>query len=220
MSILGLLYYYSFIIQNKSLGPIGVLIISIMFVWAFKSISKLDYQNQKEMKWNYNTWGRGAGAELYILKSLNELSGYKIIPDFNTGRGNIDFIVIGSNGIFIIEIKSSKGIISYVNEQLIVNRKIPEKDYIAQTVAEKLKLSDILKKHFNKHFYVTGLLEFPFGSIDRNSIHGKLYNHDIWIGQKNFHRYLIENSKEYLSQPEIEEIYTYLNAAKNGINPN
>ena len=140
---------------------------------------------------------------------------YKNVDHFNTGHGDIDNIVIGPKGIFIIEVKSSKGTVSYINKQLLINGKPPEKDYIRQTVAEKLKLIEILKLQFNKQYTVTGLLEFPFGKIDKNTIHGKLYDHDIWIGQNTFYKYLIEKSNEYLSHQEIENIYSFLNSVKN-----
>ncbi len=212
--VLWSIYFVSTSIKNGSFNSIQILVLSLALLVVFKVVNKWLYQNKRDMKWNYNTWGRGAGAELSILNALEKLPGYKVIPDFNTGRGNIDCIAIGPKGIFAIEIKSNNGFVSYVNNELLINGKLPEKNYITQTVAEKLKLSDILKRQFGKEYSVTGLLEFPYGRIDKNSIRGKLLDHNIWIGQQSFHKYLIENSRDYLSQEEIEKIYSFLDSSK------
>jgi hypothetical protein len=212
---LWLIYSYLKMIQATSYTLPGIIVASIIALIVFKFIKYWDKQNKRDLRWNYHTWGKGAGAELTTQKSLDQLpSDCKTIADFNTGHGNIDFIVIGSKGIMTIEVKSNNGIVSYVNNQLLINGRPTIKDYITQTVAEKLKLIEILKQQFNKFYPVTGLLEFPYGRIDRNSIHGKLPDHDIWIGQQSFHKYLIENSMSYLSQEEIERIYAFLMSSK------
>lgn len=214
--VLWLIFTYLKMIQATSYTLPGVIVSSIIVLIIFQFIKYWGRQNKRDLKRNYYTWGKGAGAELSTQKSLEQLPlDCKTIPNFNTGHGNIDFIVISSKGILTIEVKSNNGIISFVNNQLLINGKPPIKDYVTQTVAEKLKLIEILKQQFNKIYPVTGLLEFPYGTIDRNSIHGKLLNHDIWIGQHNFHNYLIENSRDYLSHEEIENIYTFLKTATN-----
>ena len=143
--------------------------------------------------------GKGAGAEGVVGNQLSALgTEYKIISDFQTGRGNIDFIVVGPKGIFTIEVKADKGVISYQNETLLVNGKTTIKNYVRQTMAESLFLSDLLYKKFGRKYFVTGILEFPYGKIDTNSIHGKI--DEIWIGGAYFHEYAINKSLNILSK--------------------
>lgn len=169
----------------------------------------MNNQNRKDKRSNYNTWGKGAGAELLEEKMLESLpQGYRFIKDFNTGHGNIDFIVIGPSGIFTIEVKSEKGLVSISNDQLFINGVISTKNYLKQTFAEKSWLSDYLYGNLGKSYNVTGLLEFPNGKIDIQTIHGKI--NDIWIGGRGFHRYVISKSRQYLISEEIESIYRAL----------
>jgi hypothetical protein len=56
-------------------------------------------------------WGRGATGEEHVGRLLEELEseGWLATHDVNTGRGNIDTIVVGPGGIFTVEVKSHGG---------------------------------------------------------------------------------------------------------------
>lgn len=198
---------FIFFIKNNFLYGVVTLVLTIPFIFSlYKYLIK---DNLKMRARNYHTWGVGAGAELNVSQSLYELGeDYKIVSDFQTGRGNIDFIVIGPKGVFTIEVKAEKGLVSYQEDKLLINGKPIMKDYIKQTLAESLFLSDLLGKLFRKKYFVTGILEFPFGRIDTNTIHGQINN--IWIGGYKFHEYAINKSKTYLSKEEMEMIHLYL----------
>lgn len=169
----------------------------------------LKKQNIGYKKENYQTWGKGAGAELLVEHELDKLPAeYKVINDFNTGHGNIDHIIIGPKGIFTIETKSSKGAIQYSDRILTINGKTAPHDYIAQTIAEVNYLSQIIGHRFQKTIPITGILEFPYGQIDTKSIHGKIES--IWVGGNNFHSYVLKISSYQLNGTETENIYTCL----------
>lgn len=183
----------------------------IIFKLGYKFIIK---DHWKAISKNYHTWGRGAGAELNVKQKLAELGrNYRIVSDYQTGRGNIDFIVIGPKGIFTIEVKSDKGIISYKNETLLINENPTTKDYLKQTMAESFFLSDLLYKKFGRKYFVTGILEFPYGKIDTNYILGQIRN--IWIGGYNFHKYVIDKTNNFLLDKDVENIASLLNTLKN-----
>ncbi|NMC36279.1 NERD domain-containing protein [Candidatus Beckwithbacteria bacterium] len=213
ITYLWLLYLFLVMLQKTNYSLIGLVISSVIFIFAIKFVQKMDRQNRQDVRRNYNTWGKGAGAELIEEKILELLpQEYLIVKDFNTGHGNIDFIVIGPNGIFAIEVKSENGLVSFVNEKLLVKNAIPVKNYLQQTFAEKMWLSDYVYKHLGKRYDVTGLLEFPNGKIDKQTIHGKI--NDIWIGGRGFHKYVINKSSIKLNSEEIEAIHKFLTTSK------
>lgn len=210
---LWLLYLFLIMLQKTNYSLIGTAFSSIIFLIALKFVQKMDKQNRQDKRRNYNTWGKGAGAELLEEKMLDSLpQEYRLVKDFSTGHGNIDFIVIGPTGIFTIEVKSEKGLISIGNDQLLINGSTSMKNYLKQTFAEKSWLSNYLDGHFRKRYDVTGLLEFPNGKIDNQTIHGKI--NDIWIGGRGFHKYVISKSRQYLTSEEIESIYRLLELYK------
>ena len=62
-------------------------------------------------------WDRGAVGEETVGKILDALAdeGWYSIHDVDTGRGNIDHVVIGPNGVFTVETKSHPGRIRAAN---------------------------------------------------------------------------------------------------------
>jgi nuclease-like protein len=56
-------------------------------------------------------WGRGAAGEEHVGRVLEELEadGWLTLHDVDTGRGNIDTIVVGPGGLFTVEVKSHGG---------------------------------------------------------------------------------------------------------------
>ncbi|MDO4764985.1 MAG: nuclease-related domain-containing protein [Eubacteriales bacterium] len=65
---------------------------------------------------NYRILKVGLGGEEKVFELINRLpQGYKILTDVKIIRGNkssqIDFVIIGRNGIFIMEAKNMRGII-------------------------------------------------------------------------------------------------------------
>lgn len=209
-----LISFLLYVVLKIPLTPIILISIAIMFFIAFKFMYSFLKQNKRDVARNNKTWGKGLEAEDTIGTSLLAIpTEFKVIEDFNTGRGNIDVIVIGPTGLFIIEVKAMKGAVSYPDGQLMVDGRIPEKDYIRQTEAEKYWLSNTLKQNFNTNYPITAVLEFPFGYIDKTTINGPIKD-NIWIGERTFHNYLINKSRNHLSTDEIEQIYTFLNTLK------
>lgn len=213
---LWILFIFLFMIQRTSFSIFGIILASVICYLAYRSIHKEEEQNKKDINKNNNTWGKGSEAESFVGKSLMQLTQeYKVIEDLNTGRGNIDYIVIGPTGIFTIEVKASRGRVSYSNGQLLINSAVLLKNYLYQTEAERYWLFRELNQHFNRSYPVTGLLEFPYGYIDKTSIKGPIKER-VWIGQGDFHHCLIKNSRDFLSSDEITNIYTHLSTKKLG----
>jgi hypothetical protein len=52
---------------------------------------------------------RGATAEEHVGGLLDQLAGWRVLHDVNTGHGNVDHILIGPAGVFTVETKSHPG---------------------------------------------------------------------------------------------------------------
>ncbi len=66
----------------------------------------------------YLTWNLGAKGEEIVIEELKKLGeDYRILNDVRLPNldGNIDHVVIGENGIFVVETKHHKGYIKYEN---------------------------------------------------------------------------------------------------------
>src|SRR6266446_2121949 len=70
---LWLAIYSYFVLQNKSVTPIGLIIVLFAIYISFTFYKRWMRQNNKYIRENYNTWGKGAGAELSVMKALEGL---------------------------------------------------------------------------------------------------------------------------------------------------
>lgn len=189
--------------------PLGASIILIFFMLVFYfEMKKAEKELVDEYRHNYFTWGRGAGAELIVKRSLMALSSdYKILSDFQPGKWNIDHICIGPTGIFAIEVKAHKGTISYVNNKLKRNNQELDGNYLGQAKKGSVFLNQLIKEKLNKEYFVVPLLIFPNAKID-GSINHKIEN--VWIGGRGFEKWVIQNCKNLLTSEEIDDIYNTL----------
>lgn len=163
-----------------------------------------------ERRYNYLTWGRGAGAELKEGRSLEKLGpDYKIINDIQTGQGNIDHLCVGPSGIFVIEIKAHTGTVSYT-DRLLINGTEPEKDFLTQVHGEINYVRDLLQQKLNHNYPVVGILEFTNTRQIDKSIYGP--KQGVWIGGTGFTNWVIKHKSNPLKVEEIEAITTTLQA--------
>jgi len=136
----------------------GVLILLILFKVITDFIEKRVDKKLKEEKRAI----RGAKAEEKIGGLLADLSeDYIILNDILSPYGNIDHIVLGkNNGIFLIETKAHGGKVTADGENILVNGKSPEKDFIGQAVRNTYWLRDEVGPLLDKKPWITPVLVF------------------------------------------------------------
>ncbi|MFA5169373.1 MAG: nuclease-related domain-containing protein [Candidatus Paceibacterota bacterium] len=202
--ISGITFLYVFSYQSYLKYPFVatvVFLISLMIV--YREGIKADKELDGMEKHNYFTWGRGAGAELIVKRSLMTLNDdYRIISDFQMDKGNIDHICIGPTGIFAIEVKAHKGVISYINNRLKrENQDISS--FLWQAKRGSVYLNHLIKEKTGKDYFVVPVLVFPNAKID-NSINHQIEG--VWIGGREFEGWVVENCRNFLSSIDVEEV--------------
>jgi hypothetical protein len=99
-----------------------------------------------------------------ILRTLDE-SKYCIFRNVFMGYGDLDHVVIGPTGIFVIETKSNRGIIELDNGRLIVrDGDATKKDYERQASGASWQLKVALSERLDTKVYVEPILAFPSAS--------------------------------------------------------
>lgn len=149
------------IIQNSTaleIGGMGVLVLLILLRFLPDLIEGHVNRKLKEEKRAI----RGAKAEEKVGELLEDLSEeYYVLNDVESPYGNIDHIVIGiNNGVFLIETKAHGGKVEVQGETVLVNRKIPEKNYIAQTLKNSYWLRDEIGKVIGSKPWITPIIVF------------------------------------------------------------
>lgn len=89
----------------------------------------------------------GIIGEMFIGDELKKLdASYTVFQDVHVPRKkeNIDFVVIGPTGIHAIEVKNHHGTVGFNGDELTLNQKSFEKDFLRQTMREATSLHDYL----------------------------------------------------------------------------
>ena len=105
---------------------------------------------------------RGAKGEEKIGELLAALpESFHVLHDIESPYGNIDHIVIGKNaGIFLLETKAHGGRVTVEGGTLLVNGKLPEKDFIAQALRNSFWLRDEISLIVGAKPWITPIIVF------------------------------------------------------------
>lgn len=104
---------------------------------------------------------RGALAEERVAARLGSLpEGYQGFHDLDFNGFNIDHVVVGPGGIFLIETKSHRGRITSDGENLLLNGKAPVKNFLTQTWRQTKDLELFLWKQTSKEWKIKPVLCF------------------------------------------------------------
>jgi hypothetical protein len=113
----------------------------------------------------FRNLNRGERGEMKIAEILEELrgTGYRVIHDLPRQGYNIDHIVVGPAGVFVIETKfrSGHGDIEFRNgDGLFVGDRKEEDDPLHQARSNAGDVNRLLKEYCGKYFPVTPLVVF------------------------------------------------------------
>jgi|WetSurMetagenome_2_1015567.scaffolds.fasta_scaffold98154_3 hypothetical protein len=203
--VAGIYFLIKFWFSSGKLYPVATTLIILIFLIIFdRQISKSLKELDEIGKRNYRTWGRGAGAELVVKRSLMSLDDdYKIMNDFQTGKWNIDHICVGPTGIFAIETKACRGTVSYADNKLKINGVDLKHNYLGQAKRGSLFLNKLIEKKTGKYYFVVPVLVFPHAEMD-SSINHQIEG--VWVGGRGFERWIVEKCNDVLIPSSIEEI--------------
>jgi hypothetical protein len=114
---------------------------------------------------------RGAKGEEAVGRILEGLgSDHLILHDVPSPFGNIDHVVIGRNaGVFLLETKAHGGRVDVIEGRLLLNRKPPDKNFIAQVLKNSYWLREEIGKVIGEEPWVTPFLVFTNAFVARVS---------------------------------------------------
>src|SRR5208283_836242 len=104
---------------------------------------------------------RGAYAEEVVAEKLMNLpDGYHTFNDIAFDGFNIDHVIVGSGGIFLVETKSHKGNVDAKGDILLLDGNQSPKNFLNQTWRQTYQLRDFLKKKTSREWTIKPILCF------------------------------------------------------------
>jgi hypothetical protein len=189
-------------INKQPYSLIMILILVVALPVIFRLMIKISEKLERE-RINFRKAATGEALVGYILERFPD--DYRVIHDLTTPFGNIDHVVVGPSGVYIIDTKNWKGVVTADgNGELLLNGRPtqkPEVRALSRTIMdikEKVKVLSALDP------YIRGVLAFPSAWIDAK---WGTTGHVHCVKDEQLYDYVVENKKgRKLNKKEIESI--------------
>lgn len=132
--------------------------------------------------WHIERWRLGAEGERQTANALRPLTrrGWTLVNDVQTERGNIDHILVGPPGVFLLETKRLGGIVSVERGALSVRwHEDPDDGYDARQIGPRTRalaaqLAERVKESGAPNVWVQPVVvlwsDFPQGSVQSDGV--------------------------------------------------
>ncbi len=155
----------------------GIYVNNIIMIFIFAFLLQFSWKTYKKSAKNVKAYKKGILGEdavTSMLKNLND--SYYLINDVTlpNSYGNIDHIVLGPNGIFVIETKNYEGTIINNGDEWSrrYKSKYGHKDYAIASISKQAKRNAVTLKNFlsdiikGKNYFVNSAIVFTSENID------------------------------------------------------
>jgi hypothetical protein len=149
---------------------------------------------------------KGASGESRVANVLEKFpDDYRVIHDLTTPFGNIDHVVVGPSGVYVVETKNWKGVVSADGKgELLVNGRPTEKSVTKRLSRTIMDIRDKLKVLSGLTPYINGVLVFPSAWVDAN---WGTTGHVNCLKDEQLYSYIVEKAKgNKLGKKEIDAI--------------
>ena len=165
---LGVIAFFIFAISGVSAsGKYPGVVLTLLFIMI---VIRILVENRMDRKLKAERRAiRGARGEEAVASDLEELGeNFYILHDIESPYGNIDHVVIGRfKGVFLIETKAHGGRVEVINDCLLVNGKIPEKNFVSQALRNAYWLRDELSYVIGEKPWITPVIVFSNAFVSR-----------------------------------------------------
>lgn len=144
------------------------------------------------------------------LEGLRDRS-YRVIHDF-VGEGfNLDHVLIGPAGVFVIETKtrskrSGNPKIDFDGETIRIDGFQPDRNPVVQAKAQASWLRTLLRDSAGRRFEVRSVIVYPGWWVDENTTKETA----VWVLEPKRLRALLEREPRRLSDEDIHLVYFHL----------
>jgi hypothetical protein len=183
-----------------SVLAIGACVVSALFVP--KIINRLVDKLERERL----DFRKGAVGEAVVGHVLDNFpDDFHVIHDLATPLGNIDHVVIGPSGVYAIDTKNWKGVVTADgNGELLLNGKPTDKPEMKDLVRRFMSIKKRVKALSSRDPYVRGVFAFPSAHVgakwgSTGCVH--------CLTDEQLYDYIVENGKhDRLSKKEIDTL--------------
>jgi hypothetical protein len=180
----------------------------IMGIVTLRSINKFIRKTRNSC--NTKVKERQAEKEVQDFLKKNLTEEYHVFENIYTGYGDIDTIVVGPTGIYMIEIKSNSGTITSNSKGYlsIIDGDLPNKNYRNQVKKELGQVKLYIDINTGLNCWVNPVLVFPFGSVMKDLNLTSEYDKLVLpvVDKKDLLKYIYAKNQTKLPPEQINKI--------------
>ena len=151
------------------LSTIKALVIEIVLATAAVILAKIIVTKLDQIERGRRSMRKGAEGEVKVAQILSDFpDGFRVINGLSTPFGDLDHVVVGPTGVFIVDTKNWKGVVAADGHgELLLNGKTTDKATIKPIVARTMSVREKVQTlcGFEPPFFKV-LLAFPSAWIE------------------------------------------------------
>lgn len=126
------------------LTPVGKAVILLAAVSGIWALDRWGDRKLNAIDKRKNNMARGAAGEIQVGNGLTKLPDeFCVINDVATPHGNLDHVVVGPTGVFVLDTKAWRGIVTSDGKgELMLNGKPTDKAYVRQFVGRMMSVRE------------------------------------------------------------------------------
>ena len=107
-AIFGFVVHASFpALRLAALSSVSLSVTLLLLIWL---VPRLTFRRMDELEKERESMRKGAAGEKSVAHTLSKLPDeFRVVNDVQTPKGNLDHVVIGPTGVFVIETKNCRG---------------------------------------------------------------------------------------------------------------
>jgi hypothetical protein len=126
------------------LTPVGKAVILLAAVSGIWALDRWGDRKLNAIDKRKNNMARGAAGEIQVGNGLTKLPDeFCVINDVATPHGNLDHVVVGPTGVFVLDTKAWRGIVTSDGKgELMLNGQPTDKPYVRQFVGRMMSVRE------------------------------------------------------------------------------
>jgi hypothetical protein len=187
---------------GKPYGPVPFILLIVIITGGIGVMLRITSKLEQE-RLCFRKGVTGEAMIGYVLESFPD--DYRIIHDLTTPFGNIDHVVVGPTGAYVIDAKNWKGVVTANGSgELLLNGKPTQKPEVKNLTRTIMSVKDKIKVLAGSDPYIKGIFAFPSAHIEARW--GTTGAVDCVTDEK-LYDYIVETKKgSKLSKQEIDSI--------------
>jgi hypothetical protein len=136
------------------------LVIALTAKWANRRIDAIDRERY--------AWRKGAIGEATVEECLSHLpDDFVVVNDVSKRFGNIDHVVIGPTGVFVLDTKNWVGTVKADDDgELLLNGKVLPKPPIKSLLSAVMDFQSKIKALTEQDQFIRGIMVFPTAYVE------------------------------------------------------